>query len=123
MTPAIWLYCASALSLFTMLLHVFGGGRSAASPLLASDLNDEAKFTNYYCWHMVTITIGCMAVGFALAASGTASADLAIAATLLAALFTVWSVALTLWKKQRLMTLPQWILFLPIAMAGAMGSF
>ena len=41
-----WLYAASALSGITALIHIFGGGKSVAKPLLESSMNDEAKYTN-----------------------------------------------------------------------------
>ena len=123
MTPDLWLYCAAGLSLLTLVAHVFGGGKSVARPLLDSDLGNEAKFTNYYCWHMVTLIIAFMGMCFFLNAQDIASTDLSIGATILAALFTLWSILLTLWKQQRVMTLPQWILFLPIAITGTLGVF
>ena len=123
MTSTLWLHIAATISLVTLIAHIFGGGKSAAQPLLASGLDDEAKLTNYYCWHMVTIIIAFMCLCFALTAGGYTSADLAVAATLLAALFTLWSIGLIFWKKQKVTTLPQWILFLPIAITGGLGAF
>ena len=113
-----WLYIASGLSLLTLLAHLIGGGKTIARPILESELDLEPKFASYYCWHMVSIIIGFMAIAFALPAMSLASIDLAWAATILAMLFTLWSIGLTIWKKQRVITLPQWILFLPVAIAG-----
>ncbi|MEM7078522.1 MAG: hypothetical protein AAF513_07840 [Pseudomonadota bacterium] len=121
MSPTAWLYVAAALAAFTAVVHVLGGGRSAARPLLDSALADEPKYTNYYCWHMVSIIIAFMAACFALSAARLASIDLAIGATLLAVLFAAWSLLLIVWKRQPVMRLPQWILFLPIALTGALG--
>ena len=117
----IWLYTACAISTLTLVAHVNGGGQSIAKPVLESDLEAEPKYASYYCWHMVTIVIAFMACAFLLSALSIASLDLAIAATMLALLFAIWSIALTIWKKQKIMTLPQWILFLPIAITGFLG--
>ncbi len=117
----IWLYVASGLTVLTLLAHLLGGGKSIARTVLESDLALEPKFASYYCWHMVSITIGFMAVAFILPAMSLAAVDLAWAATILASLFTIWSIGLTIWKKQRIVTLPQWIYFLPIATTGFLG--
>lgn len=116
-----WLYAASVLSALTFFVHVLGGGKSAARPLLDSELENEVKYTNYYCWHIVTIVIGAMAICFFLSASSTASVDLAILSSALALAFAIWSGALTILKRQSVLALPQWILFLPIAIMGFLG--
>ncbi|MBX2852463.1 MAG: hypothetical protein KTR15_12045 [Phycisphaeraceae bacterium] len=115
-----WLYAASLLSVLTLVIHVTAGGRAVARPLLESELGPEAKYTNYYCWHLVTIVI---AACFALPASQAAAIDLARLATVLAAAFAAWSGLLAILKRQNALTLPQWMLFLPIAVCGAAGSF
>lgn len=117
-----WLYLASLLSAVTLVIHVFGGGITVARPLLESNLGAEAKYTNYYCWHMVTIIIAAMAICFFLSARAMASVDVALLSSVLALAFAVWSGALTIIKKQHVLILPQWILFLPIAITGFIGS-
>jgi hypothetical protein len=115
------LVAAAALSLVTAAIHVFAGGPSVARPLLAAaDLDPIAKYTNYYCWHMVTIVLAALPIGFAWAALG-GPRELAIFTTALAAAFTAWSLALVLWKQQRALDLPQWLLFAPITLAGLVG--
>ena len=104
------------------MLHVFAGGPIAARPLLLSDMRDEAKYTNYYCWHLVSIVIAAMTFGFAYAAVEAAGRDVAIIMTVLAGMFAAWSLGLVLWKRQRPFRLPQWLLFAPIAVLGAVGS-
>lgn len=118
----IWLFAASGLSALTLVVHIFGGGQSIARPILESDLAPEPMYASYYCWHMVTITIAFMVIAFILPALSIASFDLVWAASILALLFSLWSIGLTLWKKQAIKTLPQWILFLPIAITGFIGA-
>jgi len=116
-----WLYAASLLCALTTLIHIFGGGPAVAKPLLDSALDDEAKYTNYYCWHMVTIVIAAMAICFFLAARRPESFQLGVLATVLSFAFGIWSVALVIGKKQGFFTLPQWALFFPIGIVGAVG--
>jgi len=118
-----WLYTASALSAITALLHIFGGGKTTAKPLLESSLNSQAKYTNYYCWHMVTIIIIAMSVCFFLAARNTEYRELGVLSTILSLSFALWSCLLIYIKKQKVFVLPQWVFFFPIAVAGAVGLF
>ena len=96
-----WLYSASALSAITALIHIFGGGKSVAKPLLESSMNDEAKYTNYYCWHMVTIIIVVMAVCFFLAARSVEFRELGVLSSALSFAFAIWSCLLIYIKKQK----------------------
>ena len=116
-----WLYAASVLSGLTALLHIFGGGKTAAQPLLESSMEDGAKYTNYYCWHMVTIIIIAMSVSFYLAACNVQLIELAVLSTGLSFAFALWSCLLIVIKKQNPFVLPQWLLFFPIALLGLLG--
>lgn len=116
-----WLYTASVLSAITALIHIFGGGKTVAQPLLESSMNDEAKYTNYYCWHMVTIIIVAMAMCFFLAAHNVEFRELAVLSSALSFVFALWSCMLIYMKKQKPFGLPQWLLFFPIAITGVIG--
>jgi len=118
-----WLYAASVLSAITALLHIVGGGKTTAQPLLESSLNDRAKYTNYYCWHIVTIVIIAMAVCFFLAARHVEYRELGILSTALSLAFAIWSCLLIFIKKQKPFVLPQWVFFFPIAIVGVVGLF
>lgn len=120
LTP-FWIWCACLASMVTCLLHIFVGGASTAKPLLASELGTVSKYTNYYCWHLVTITLAGMGVAYLVSALSPDAWELAIAATVLAALFACWSIALNLIKKTHPLALPQWILFIPITIFGILG--
>lgn len=118
----IWLLAAGAAAGLTTLIHIFAGGPSVARPLLAAaDIDEVAKMTNYYCWHLVTITLAAMTVAFAYAALTPGEVALATMWTIIAAAFAAWSVALVVWKRQKALDLPQWTLFVVIAGLGAMG--
>lgn len=118
-----WLLAAAAVCGLTAAVHVFAGGPSVAKPLLASEMDDEAKYTNYYCWHLVTIVIVVMTVGFAYGAVVETANDLALTMAGLAGAFTLWSVALVVWKNQSFLRMPQWLLFAPITVFGLIGSW
>jgi len=116
------LAAAAALSFFTWAVHTFLGGRTTAKPLLeAQDLEPVAKYTNYYAWHIVTIVLLVIAGGFAMASVREQSRELAILMTGLCAAFTIWSVVLIAWKHRKPLELPQWTLFLPLTVLGALG--
>ncbi|MEL6505893.1 MAG: hypothetical protein AAFQ10_15730 [Pseudomonadota bacterium] len=120
-TNALWLWVAAGLSLFTFALHSFATRHDIVQPLLEADLHRVSKYTHYYCWHMVTITLFAMAAFYAVAAQFPSAWELAAVSTGLAMAFALWSIALVVWKRQKMFELPQWTLFIVISAAGAMG--
>ena len=121
-----WFVTAAAMSIFTMLVHAFAGGREVAKPLLAArDLKKVPKYTAYYCWHLVTITLAAIALAFWLAAQDENARSLAIFATFGAAAFAGWSLVMISVFKLRLWHFPQWSLFIPAvrARSGQIESF
>ncbi len=112
---------AAGVSALTLIVHVFAGGRSVARPLLDCALGDEARLTAYYCWHLTSLMIGTLSACFGWAALDPGAREVAIVATGLAGASAVWSGLLTVWKRQKVLTLPQWLLFVPIAALGIAG--
>lgn len=113
---------AAAGSVFIAGLHCVLGGREIAAPLLRSrDMHAVAKYTNYYCWHMVTIVLVAMAGSFAWSAMVPGAVELAGLATILAGAFCLWSFARALWKRQKLLQMPQWLLFLGVFLLALPG--
>ncbi|WP_375207110.1 hypothetical protein [Hyphococcus sp.] len=116
-----WFFAASVASLITMLLHIFLGGKDAARPLLQSKgIVQSAKYTNYYCWHLVTIYIGIMAFSF-LAAAVRNEYALGLTMTFAAVLNALLNLAILISKKQSFLQMPQWFIFLVIGFLGALG--
>jgi hypothetical protein len=116
-----WLMAAAALSLATGMIHVVVGGRFIAQPLLRADeLRRVPKYTSYYCWHLVTITVLMMSIMFAWAAAG-GGRELALLAVVQAAAFTVWNIVLILWQRLSPLHFPQWAPFLLVTISGAIG--
>lgn len=106
----------------TALLHILAGGRFIAQPLLASTgLGEIPKYTNYYCWHIVSIVLLTMAVGYAYCGLDPQAVALAVVLTGLAASFALWSGLLIVWKKLNPLHMLQWMLFLPITLLGLAG--
>jgi nitrate reductase NapE component len=117
-----WFATAAGLAATTCLLHVVLGGREAARPLLAAaGLGEIAKFTNYYCWHLVTIAIAALAVAFAMAARPEGSGEMATFAAMISVLFAFWSLAMIGRYRLSVWRFPQWALFAPIASLGLAG--
>lgn len=119
----LWYAAAAILSATTCGLHIIFGGREAAQPLLAStEIDLLTKFTNYYCWHLVTIMIGALAVAYGYAAWMITSADLGLFATGITFLFALWSVAMIIHFRLPALKFQQWALFAPIGILGLIGS-
>lgn len=117
-----WLAIAAALAAATTLIHAILGGRHVATPLLAVErLHPVPKFTMYYCWHLVTIVLAALALAFGLVATGLGSRDLALFATVGAALFCLWGLAMIGLFGLRIAHFPQWTLFAAIAVSGTIG--
>jgi len=118
----LFLLAASAASFFTFAVHTWVGGPVAARALLrSSDMHDVPKFTNYYCWHLVTITLFLMGVAFAWASIEPGGLDVAWFAFALSVSFLVWNLVLIVWKKQSFLYMPQWLLFLGISAIALPG--
>lgn len=114
---------AGVLALATGGIHTFLGGKEAAVPLLASKLLPVPKFTNYYTWHMVTITLFAMACGYFYGAFSPDGFEIAVLLTGLSVCYAALSFGLIITKKRRLLELPQWSLFLVISIAALFGIF
>ena len=118
----IWFLFAGALSAAVCAMHVVMGGREAARPLLAStELDQIAKYTNYYCWHLVTIIIAALAVAFFVAAINPEARDIALFAVITALTFSAWSLGMIARFRLPLLPFGQWILFVAIASVGGAG--
>ncbi|MEM8751758.1 MAG: hypothetical protein AAGF90_02155 [Pseudomonadota bacterium] len=115
------LLVAGLISAVAAMVHVFMGGPEAARPLVeARDLPEAARDTLHYAWHVVTLALVAMTLGFLAPAFGVGSG--AVLWSALAAAAAFWSVALAVLRRRPLLALPQWALFGPIAAFGFWGS-
>lgn len=114
-------------TLAVAVLHLVGGGRAVARPMLAANFDPVARETMYVCWHIVTLHL--FAGGFALlgaayvGATDGARVVVQVVSTLdlaYAALFV--GVALRARVPRGLVQLGQWMLFLPLGVLGWYAS-
>lgn len=117
-----WFLSAAGVAALICAIHVVAGGREAVRPLLASiELNQSAKYTHYYCWHLVTITIGALAAAFAYASRPGAGPDVAVLATGMSFLFALLSIVQIAIFRLPMKEFGQWVLFLGLALLGLAG--
>lgn len=117
----IALALAALLALLTWGIHTFVGGPYIVKPLLKSAMHPVPKYTNYYCWHLVTLVLFAMSVGFGYAAMVPSGLDVAVLLTVLSASFALWSLALVVLSRRKFFELPQWSLFVAITAAALVG--
>lgn len=102
-------------------LHTFVGTPEVADPLLASDLEDRAKYINFFCWHIVTIVLWAAAAGYLWSAIVRHSTELVVFLTIMMACIGVWGVILPPSVDLSYMTMPQGWLFFPIVALAIFG--
>ena len=118
----LWLLISGVLMAGILVLHIFAGGRENVRPLLkSSELPLVARMTLYMAWHMVSAAIGSMAIILLAASFRPEFQSLAFGAVVLSFSFGLVSVGVTLTKRLPVSVLPQWVLFLPVAILAYMG--
>jgi hypothetical protein len=116
-----WLFVAFLAASAVCVTHVVLGGRLVARPLLASDLRPHAKFTAYYCWHLVSAALALMAAGLAWGAFAAEAREAAVGATALAGAFMGVNVAQNLTMRLSFARHPQGAFFLVVTALGIVG--
>ncbi len=117
-----WFLAAAAAAVLTFVVHVFLGGRYVAKPLLKADgLGEVAKYTAYYCWHLVSIVLAGMALAFLRAGLFTGGREVAAASLVFATCAFLWSLMLISRWKLSWIKFPQWMLFALVMILGAGG--
>ncbi|NOX52540.1 MAG: hypothetical protein GXP16_18710 [Gammaproteobacteria bacterium] len=115
MTSGVWLAVIFAA-------HFIGGTSEIAVPVLAAnDIGETVKYLNYYCWHLVSITLLLMSAGMVRAAFSIFGRDVAILVTALAAAFGLWGIALPIMVDQTYIEMPQGWFFATAAVLGCVG--
>lgn len=109
--------CAAALAA----LHTFVGTPEVADPLLASTLEDRAKFINFFCWHIVTIVLWATAAGYLWSAIVKQSNELVVFLTIMMVSIGIWGVLLPPSVGMSYMSIPQGWLFFPIVALAVFG--
>ncbi|MEO1539487.1 MAG: hypothetical protein AAFU59_03830 [Pseudomonadota bacterium] len=113
---------AGVLNLVWCAVHVFVGGPAVAHPLLRSqELGHATKITQYYCWHLVSLTLGLTGLGFLAVGSGYGGAPLGVFVTVLSAGFALLGIVVAPVQRSSYRVLPQGWLFVPVAALGLWG--
>ncbi|HWU52314.1 MAG TPA: hypothetical protein VN153_05805 [Tahibacter sp.] len=116
-----WLVAAALAAFSTFLIHTVVGGRLIARPLLAArDLPRVPRLTVYYCWHMVSLLLLGLAGALAWGAYHPNPA-LIVLSCALATAFAALSLALIAAGRVKPWHMPQWALFLVIALLSGRG--
>ena len=85
-------------------------------------MDDTAKWTQFFCWHLVTITFGAMALGLGYAVVVPEASMIAAFIGLLAMAFGRLGFVLPLFVHQTFLQVPQGILLLPIGIMALVGA-
>lgn len=105
-------------------LHVVSGGQQYVPVLLSqSALSSNETAIYYYVWHMVSLTMGTLAILFAGAARFASWRGPAALFNLLVLAFAGLSVAVGISFSQFPWDLPQWTLFLAVGVVGIAATF
>lgn len=116
------LVMAGVLALAVCLMHLIIGGRDIVRPFLAADhLPPVPRYTMYFCWHLVTLSLAGMAAAFLVAARSGGAESLAVFATAGAVSFALLNFAMNARLRLSFAQHPQGFLFVPVAAFGAAG--
>lgn len=122
MTASMAFWAAAALGVVTFAVHTFVGGVHVVRPLLAApDLPRTSRWLNYYCWHITTVLLLYMSLGFAWAAMKAEAAPVAFFLTALAPPLSALSVGVALRGGVNPLRFPSTTLFALMSLAGATG--
>ena len=113
---------AAMFSAFNAGLHFFLGGKKIARPLLAAtDLPDDVRCVQYFCWHIATLALILQAVLFGVAAFAPGETSLAIVSTAVAAAVGMLGIGMPPFLRIGYRTMPQGWLFAPVTGLGLAG--
>ncbi len=123
-----WLVAAGALAVLTAAVHTVVGTQEIQTPLLTSAIPRPVALLLYACWHLVSVSL-CLSAWVLV--RPTAHGGRMAYATLARAVGVLWVafglvfvvVALVIGDgPSDLLTLPQWVLLLPVGALALFGS-
>ena len=107
-------------------VHLVAGGIAIARPMLAASFDKVARDTMYVCWHLVSVQLvlaGGLLVYAGFAPDAATDTLVRVVATLYLAYAGVFvCVALASKRRRALIHLGQWTAFLPLGIAGWLGT-
>jgi len=113
---------AAALSLLTLIAHVFGGGPEIMTPVLASELTLYLKAIMLVIWHAITIILIVNSLALAYAAIKPDQRQALV--TIISAQYVLWGALFVYYGLSMLGSLwpmPQWIAFFLIPALAIFG--
>ena len=117
----IWI-AAGMVNLFTACIHLFAGHFDTVLPLLDSGLDTVVQGTLYACWHIVSLLLFWSSVIFLYIGVNPTRVGSQQIAMQLAVLYLLSGLLfMGLGFEYGLLTLPQWILILPISGLAWLG--
>ncbi|XXT14718.1 hypothetical protein WME94_31175 [Sorangium sp. So ce429] len=105
-------------------VHAFVGGPGVLPPLQRAEVDRHVVATHELCWHGITATLACMAVGLFLAwlSGGQAALVVPGAVAALSVLFGGIALVLGISRFGKPLAMPQWTLFFPLAILCALRA-
>ena len=113
-----WLWITAAAALGSWCVHTFVGAPRILPSLAASNLAPMPRNVLYFVWHIATLLLLAFPVTYALAALYPWAWPLAIESTVLCALIAALIGAVAIKRRMVFMDMPQWTLFLLVAILG-----
>lgn len=111
---------AAITSLITFTVHTFIGGPRVAGPLLATThLPIASKWLNYYCWHLATVFLLAMSMGFAYVALHPDRPELAVFLSVISATLSALSAAVAIKGRINPFRFPSTSLFAAVSALSA----
>lgn len=118
----IYLALAAGLAVLITFTHLILGGKEVARPLLQAELRGVAKYTSYYCWHIVTLELAGIAVMFGLAAFDPRLSLLGWVAGAFSLTFVLFGIIMNAVMKRKFAHHPQWSFFVPLVALSLAGG-
>ena len=121
-----WLIALGVVSLALALVHVLGGGKECARPLLGAELDRIAKLTLYACWHYVSLHLALGGAALVWIGLSPTPVGRAVAAVIAATWLGFAAVFLAIIPRAGVegawFRLGQWMAFLPMGLVGLVAS-
>ncbi len=129
MNNRINIFCliSGIVCLITAFLHLIAGQANVIQPFLKSGLLPDAKYTLLACWHMITaylFTSGCMLIYIGITPGFKAGIVLSrfIGVQFIAFAIIFLIINFMVSSPKFFLSLPQWILLLPIGLLAIKGK-
>lgn len=110
---------AAIVALATVLVHLIPGGRFVARPLLENrSLPRASKWLNYFCWHIVTVMIIFIGIGFYWSGQGPENRSALVFLSAFTAVVSMLSAAVALTARINPFKFPSTSLFAVTSILG-----